>query len=85
MPAADALAAFTACVGGNPAHVMSLLLDTNASEETGLEQARLDYQAAAAAEITKNLPPDQLAEVAKLLGRLSELMPGINDLLKDRE
>lgn len=84
-PAADALAAFVAFVGGNPAHVNQLLLDPDASDISGVDLARDDYQQQVVSELAQTVSPEQFAEVSRLLGRLSELMPGINDLLKERE
>lgn len=85
MPAADALAAFTICVDGNPAHVMSLLLDASASGSDGIELARQDYQQHVIADMAQTIPPEQLSEISRLLARLADIMPGINDLLKERD
>lgn len=84
-PAADALAAFTAFVGGNPVHVQQLMLNPQATETDGADLARQHYQQQEISAIAQNIPPEQLTEVSRLLARLSELMPGISDLLRERQ
>lgn len=84
-PTADALAAFTAFVDGNPSHVQELLLDPRATETDGVELARKHYQQQAFSNVAQTISPEQITEVSNLLARLSELMPGINDLLRERQ